>query len=202
MDLRPINLNSSLIYPGFLDMDAQESLVEDLREVASIAPFQSFETRTGKQIGVKMTSAGRFGWISDRRGYRYEATQPSGANWPKIPQSLLKIWRGLTLADRDPECCLVNFYGENVRMGLHQDNDETDFSYPVVSLSLGDDALFRVGGLDRRDPTRSIWLKSGDVVLLTGESRLAYHGIDRLRFGSSSLLKQGGRINVTMRVVN
>jgi alkylated DNA repair protein (DNA oxidative demethylase) len=87
-------------------------------------------------------------------------------------------------------------------MGLHQDNDEQDFSFPVVSVSLGDEGLFRVGGTDRKGSTESIWLSSGDVCVMGGGARLAYHGIDKIRFASSSLLKNGGRINLTLRVVD
>ena len=87
-------------------------------------------------------------------------------------------------------------------MGLHQDNDEQDFQFPVVSISLGDDALFRIGGTKRTDKTESVWLSSGDVVVMGGEARLAYHGIDRIRFGTSTLLKNAGRINLTLRVVD
>lgn len=202
MDLTPINLNESLIFAGLLDRESQESLVDDLRLVAGKAPFKQFETRNGRKIGVRMTCTGEFGWVSDRSGYRYEKAQSDGSDWPEIPGSLLALWDRLADSDRQPQCCLINFYGENVRMGLHQDNDEADYSQPVLSISLGDDALFRVGGTKRSDETKSIWLKSGDIALLTGPSRLAFHGIDRIRFGSSTLLKNGGRLNVTLRVVD
>jgi alkylated DNA repair protein (DNA oxidative demethylase) len=148
-----------------------------------------------------MTSAGRFGWISDRSGYRYERRHPSGVSWPDIPQSVHAIWSGVAGVDRDPECCLVNFYSSEARMGLHQDKDEADTSMPVVSVSLGDDALFRIGDTERGGPTKSVWLSSGDVLVLGGAARMAFHGIDRVRFGSSRLLAQGGRINLTLRVV-
>ena len=151
-------------------------------------------------MSVKMTSAGSCGWVSDRRGYRYAAQHPDGGTWPAIPDSILAIWHDLTGLDRAPDCCLINHYGEGARMGLHQDKDEADLSMPVVSISLGDDALFRVGGLNRTDPTQSVWLKSGDVAVLAGDARLAFHGIDRIRFKSSSLLPAGGRINITLRV--
>jgi alkylated DNA repair protein (DNA oxidative demethylase) len=104
--------------------------------------------------------------------------------------------------DRKPDSCLINYYSGAAKMGLHQDRDEASFDWPVVSISLGDDALFRIGGMDRRDPTESFWLSSGDVVVLQGESRLAYHGVDRVRFGSSRLLEGGGRLNLTLRVVD
>ena len=149
-----------------------------------------------------MTSAGRFGWFSDRLGYRYISRHPSGSAWPAIPQSVLSVWTTLVGTGRAPDCCLVNFYSTGARMGLHQDRDEADFGWPVLSISLGDDALFRIGGTTRGGSTRSAWLHSGDVLLLGGEARLAYHGVDRIVAGSSMLLPQGGRINLTLRVVD
>ena len=153
-------------------------------------------------MSVAMTAAGRCGWITDRRGYRYELRQADGRPWPPIPESILAVWRALAGDERLPDCCLVNHYAGKARMGLHQDRDEGDFSHPVLSLSLGDDALFRVGGTGRGDPTDSLWLESGDVVSLAGSSRLAYHGVDRIRAGSSRLLPIPGRINLTLRVVD
>jgi alkylated DNA repair protein (DNA oxidative demethylase) len=190
------------VLPGYLDAPAQGRLVARLREVAGAAPFFRPETPRGKPMSVRMTAAGRYGWVSDRRGYRYEPRHPSGVEWPPIPDEVLALWRDVTGLARAPDCCLVNWYGEGARMGLHQDRDEADFSWPVVSVSLGDEALFRVGGTERGGRTASVWLRSGDVAVLEGESRLAYHGIDRIRHGSSTLLPQGGRINLTLRVVD
>jgi alkylated DNA repair protein (DNA oxidative demethylase) len=198
---RTIDLKGVRILPGYLDPAAQRALVEDLRAVAAAAPFFRPVTRWGKEMSVRMTSAGRCGWVSDRRGYRYEPRHPSGAAWPPIPERVLALWHAVTGLDRAPDCCLVNYYDAGARMGLHQDRDEADFAWPVVSVSLGDDGLFRVGGTDRGDPTASHWLKSGDVAVLEGPSRLAFHGIDRVRAGSSTLLEKGGRINLTLRVV-
>jgi alkylated DNA repair protein (DNA oxidative demethylase) len=127
---------------------------------------------------------------------------PAGAVWPAIPQPILDLWASVTGLERAPDCCLINYYGESARMGLHQDKDEADFSWPVVSVSLGDDALFRIGGMLRKGSTESIWLSSGDVVVMGGAARLVYHGVDRIRFGSSRLLPKGGRINLTLRVVD
>ena len=196
-----MNVNGATILSSYIDADSQRDLLANLREVAEHAPFRQYETPFGWKMSVRMTAAGEFGWISDRRGYRYAPTQPDGQLWPSIPESLLKLWNEIANCPRNPQCCLVNFYGENAKMGLHQDRDEADFSCPVLSISLGDDALFRVGGVERGAATQSIWLKSGDVVLLSGKSRLAYHGIDRIRFGSSSLLPRHGRVNITLRVV-
>lgn len=194
--------DGATVFPGFLDPAAQAGMVEDVRAVVAAAPLFHPETRFGRKMSVRMTSAGSFGWVSDRKGYRYEARHPAGMPWPAIPASVLAVWDAVAGVDRAPECCLVNFYGPDARMGMHQDNDEADMSMPVVSISLGDDALFRVGGTERGGPTRSVWLRSGDVAVLSGAGRLAYHGIDRLRPGSSALLPKGGRINLTLRVVD
>lgn len=194
-------LGPARLFPEYLEQDAQRAIVADLRGVVAAAPLFSPETRWGKKMSVRMTSAGSFGWVSDRRGYRYEARHPSGVTWPPIPLSVLEIWRAVSGSARDPECCLVNFYQGTAKMGLHQDRDETDFSEPVLSISLGDDALFRIGGTERGGPTESRWLKSGDVLVMDGPARLAFHGIDRVKAGTSTLLEQGGRLNLTLRVV-
>lgn len=197
----PLKIAGFEIFKAQLTAKEQAAMVADLRAVAQAAPMRHPVTRGGKQMSVKMTSAGRLGWISDRRGYRYEAQHPDGMDWPAVPESLLSLWQNITNLAREPDCCLINFYGENARMGLHQDNDEGDFSFPVVSVSLGDDGLFRMGGVERGGKTQSVWLNSGDVVVMGGDARLAYHGVDRIRFGSSSLLPGNGRINITLRVV-
>jgi alkylated DNA repair protein (DNA oxidative demethylase) len=190
------------IHKGYLDAAAQAALVEDLRVVAAAAPFFAPLTPWGKPMSVRMTSAGKYGWYSDRRGYRYEPRHPSGVDWPPIPERVVAVWRDLVSGERMPDCCLVNFYGAKARMGLHRDADEKDFAWPVLSISLGDPATFRMGGAERSDPTTSVTLESGDVVVMGGEARRAYHGIDRIRFGASDLLPQGGRINLTCRVVD
>lgn len=188
-------------YPGWLSPGEQTALVADLRAVVAAAPLFSPMTPYGRPMSVRMTSAGRFGWVSDRRGYRYSETHPAGGAWPPIPERILEIWRAVSGSDRNPECCLVNFYAEGARMGLHQDRDEADFAQPVVSISLGDDGLFRIGNETRGGATQSLWLRSGDVLVMGGSARLLYHGIDRIAPGTSTLLPQGGRINLTLRVV-
>ncbi len=189
------------IHDGFLDAPTQRALVEDLRAVVLAAPLNSPVTPGGKPMSVAMTSAGRVGWTTDRRGYRYEPRSPTGDPWPPIPARVLAVWRAVSGWPEDPDCCLVNFYREGAKMGLHQDRDEDAFDAPVVSISLGDDARFRIGGPTRGGPTRAITLRSGDVVVMGGAARLAYHGVDRIAFGTSPLLAQGGRINLTLRVV-
>lgn len=195
-------VRDAALFRGLLGPVGQADLVEALRAVVAAAPLFSPETRGGRKMSVRMTSAGRYGWYSDRRGYRYIDRHPSGTPWPAIPAQVLDIWRAVAPDVRAPDCCLVNFYREGAKMGLHQDRDEADFSQPVVSISLGDDALFRIGGVERSGTTESVWLASGDVLVLDGPARLAFHGIDRVRTGSSSLLCDGGRINLTLRVVD
>ena len=198
----PLDVGGVIVWPGWFDTAAQAALVEDIRAVARAAPFFRPVTPRDQPMSVRMTSAGRCGWVSDRAGYRYAPRHPSGADWPPIPARVLDLWHEVTGLDRAPDCCLVNFYGEGARMGLHQDRDEADFSWPVVSVSLGDDGLFRVGGTTRGGRTQSMWLKSGDVAVLGGAARLSFHGVDRIRFRSSPLLPEGGRINLTLRVVD
>ena len=190
------------IHKGYWDSAAQAAAVDALRTVLKSAPLYRPQTPMGKPMSVRMSSAGRLGWYTDRHGYRYVSAHPDGQPWPAIPEQILRVWTDLVSADRLPDCCLINFYGEDARMGLHQDKDEADFSWPVVSISLGDDALFRMGNTTRGGKTESIWLNSGDVVVMGGPARLTYHGVDRIRFGSSSLLPKGGRINLTLRVVD
>jgi DNA oxidative demethylase len=189
--------------PEFLDRGGQEELLAALREVVHHAPlFTPRMPKSGKPFSVRMTNCGPLGWVSDARGYRYQETHPdTGKPWPKMPEILLRAWNDLSGYPHPPEACLVNYYAPGTKMGLHQDRDEQDFDAPVVSLSLGDTCLFRVGGLKRSDTTRSFRLSSGDALVLGGESRLAFHGVDRILPGTSTLLEEGGRINLTLRRV-
>jgi alkylated DNA repair protein (DNA oxidative demethylase) len=189
--------------PEFLDRNAQEQVLRDLRKAVAVAPlFTPVMPRTAKPFSVRMTNLGPLGWVSDKAGYRYQASHPvTGLPWPAIPQNILAVWTRVSNYPHPPEACLVNFYGAEAKMGLHQDRDEEDFEAPVVSISLGDTALFRVGGTMRGGKTQSLKLASGDVLILEGPSRLAFHGIDRVIGGSSTLLKDGGRINLTLRRV-
>jgi len=191
-------------FPGALDPDAQAALVADIRAVVEKAPlFTPVMPRTGKPMSVRMSNCGPLGWVTDKQnGYRYQPTHPvTGETWPAMPPSIVALWDRFASYGHRPEACLINFYAPDTRMGLHQDRDEADFDAPVLSVSLGDDCLFRVGGSTRGGKTVSLRLQSGDVLVLGGASRLAYHGVDRIYPGTSMLLKQPGRINLTLRRV-
>ena len=177
-------------------------LISDLREIVKVAPLFSPHVPGGNKMSVKMTSAGKYGWFSDSKGYRYVSRQKNGNNWPQIPNSIMEIWQKFVSLERNPDCCLINYYSKDAKMGMHQDNDEADFDWPVLSISLGDDALFRIGNVEKGGKTDSLWLNSGDIIVMGDEARLKYHGIDRIRSGTSNLLKNGGRINLTLRVVD
>ena len=191
------------LYRGWLDDVAQADLLSSLRKAVAVAPlFTPLMPRTGRPFSVRMTNLGPLGWMSDRIGYRYQPTHPeTGLAWPPMPDLLAKLWADLADYPHPPEACLVNFYNANAKMGLHQDRDEQDFAAPVVSVSLGDTALFRWGGTTKGGKTQSVKLASGDVLVMGGESRLCFHGVDRIYAGTSTLLKDGGRMNLTMRRV-
>jgi DNA oxidative demethylase len=191
--------------PDYFDTSAQLALVEAIRQVVKAAPlFTPVMPKTGTPMSVRMTNCGSLGWVTDKaNGYRYQATHPeTGDPWPAIPDMLLQLWRDISGHAAPPEACLVNLYNETAKMGLHQDRDEQDFSAPVVSVSLGDEARFKIGGTVRGGKTQSIILHSGDVLVMGGAARLAFHGIDRIYANTSTLLAKGGRINLTLRRVN
>lgn len=191
-------------HPTYLDRAAQEALLAALAPLIERAPFfRPAMPRTGKAFSVEMTNLGPLGWVSDRDGgYRYQSTHPvTGQAWPAIPQVLIDLWQAVANYPVPPQACLVNLYRDGAKMGLHVDGDERDREAPVVSISLGDSAVFRLGGPQRGGPTSSLKLSSGDVAVLGGASRDIYHGIDRVLSGSSTLVPGGGRINLTMRVV-
>ena len=191
------------IVPGFLSRTDQESLLADIREIVRAAPlFVPRLPRSGKPFSVRMTNCGALGWVSDSSGYRYQPLHPDTRKpWPPMPEAVLRAWRELSGYPHLPEACLINFYDATAKMGLHQDRDEEDFEAPVVSLSLGDSCVFRVGGLNRNDPTKSLRLASGDAVVLAGQTRLSFHRVDRILPSTSTLLRDGGRINLTLRRV-
>ena len=188
------------LLPALLDAPAQKALVEEVLAAVEGAPFYRPVTPGGQPMSVMMTNLGPLGWVTDASGYRYTPVHPqTGKAWPPIPRRLFDLWARHADADTPPDACLVNLYRGDARMGLHQDRDEADFGLPVLSVSLGDTAVFRIGGAARKDATRSVRLTSGDVCVLAGDARLAFHGVDRLLGGSSRLVPGGGRINLTLR---
>jgi alkylated DNA repair protein (DNA oxidative demethylase) len=190
--------------PGYLAPPQQAELASQIRALMGDAPlYAPTMPRTGKPFSVRMTNCGPLGWVSDKvGGYRYQAIHPvTGRPWPAMPKMLLAVWAEVASYPAPPEACLVNLYEPGAKMGSHRDEDEEDTAAPVVSISLGDDATFHVGCLQRSGPKRRLILKSGDVVVLGGAARMAYHGIDRIHPGTSGLLPEGGRLNLTLRRV-
>ena len=196
-------LSGFRLVPAYLDRPTQEALLTALRAVFVHAPLYTPRMpKSGKPLSVRMTNCGPLGWVTDEAGYRYQPLHPhTGQPWPAMPDLVIDAWKSLAGYPHAPESCLINYYGPAAKMGLHQDRDELDFEAPVVSLSLGDTCLFRIGGSKRNDPTRAMRLASGDAVVLGGEARLAFHGVDRIIAGTSTLLPEGGRINLTLRRV-
>jgi len=187
-------------YPGHLDGDAQRTLLREIEARVRCAPFYRPIAPWGRPMSVEMTNLGERGWTASPSGYAYRRHHPlTHAPWPAIPRLLLELWSDLASATVPPDACLVNVYRAGAKMGLHQDRDEADLSVPVVSVSLGDTAWFRLGGPTRRSPCERMRLESGDVCVMAGPSRLAFHGVDRIETGQSDLIPGGGRINLTVR---
>lgn len=199
-----VNHQTFRYLPRHLDGGQQSALLAAIRRVLAEAPlFQPVMPRTGQPFSVRMSNCGPLGWVSDRDGgYRYQATHPdAGTPWPAMPDLLLDLWNELTGYPAPPEACLINYYAGKAKMGAHVDRDEADRAAPVLSVSLGDSAVFHVGGVKRTDPKTRLTLDSGDVLILEGASRFAYHGIDRVLVGTSDLLTERGRFNLTLRRV-
>ncbi len=195
-----MEFNGFRLCPTALDPAAQTRLVQQVVAAAAEAPFYRPTTPGGKAMSVLQTSFGPLGWVTDRAGYRYEPAHPeTGRPWPPMPDELIDLWRRHAPDAPSPDSCLINLYRGEAKMGLHQDADEADLSVPVLSISLGDAAVFRLGGESRRDPTRTVRMASGDVCLLAGPARRCFHGVDRILAGSSRLIPGGGRINLTLR---
>jgi len=187
-------------HPNALTRAEQEALAREVFTAADHAPFFQPITPSGKPMSVRMTGFGPLSWITDAGGYRYEPRHPlTGRPRPPMPQVLLDLWARYAPDAPEPDACLANLYRDGAKMGLHQDRDEQDFSVPVLSLSLGDTAVFRIGGTSRGGPTTSLRLSSGDLCLLAGDARLAFHGVDRVLEGSSTVVPGGGRLNLTLR---
>jgi DNA oxidative demethylase len=191
------------LLPGTLNLDDQRRLLAEIRRILEAAPlFCPVMPRSGSPYSVRMSNCGPLGWHSDRSGYRYANAHPvTGAPWPEMPSMVIDLWHRATGVAYRPEACLINYYGPEARLGLHRDQDEAAPEAPILSISLGDRALFRLGGPERKSPTRSVRLSSGDAVVLEGPSRHWFHGVDRILPGTSTLLPEGGRFNLTLRRV-
>lgn len=192
------------LWREYFAREQQAVLVEEILARAAEAPFyKPVMPKSGTPFSVEETNFGPLGWLSDKSGYRYAPTHPvTEKAWPAIPPALLALWDAVTLYPAPPQCCLVNLYRGGAKMGLHQDRDEAALDAPVLSVSLGDEALFRFGGTARKGATQSVKLSSGDVLCFGGPARLMFHGIDKVLAGSSTLVPGGGRINLTLRRVN
>jgi DNA oxidative demethylase len=181
----------------------ETDLLAALRTIIEQAPFRHMLTPGGHQMSVAMTNCGDFGWVTDRRGYRYDAVDPvSGKTWPAMPASFRKLAEQAAeragFASFLPDACLVNRYEPGAKMSLHQDKDENDFGAPIVSVSLGLPAIFLFGGLKRGDKPRRFPLQHGDVAVWGGPARLNFHGVAPLADGEHGLLGRQ-RINLTFR---
>ncbi|HXC56759.1 MAG TPA: alpha-ketoglutarate-dependent dioxygenase AlkB [Rhizomicrobium sp.] len=203
--VRPLTLAPGVsLWREYYSRARQKRLLDEvLALTTAAAPFyKPVMPGSGKPFSVEETNFGPLGWISDRAGYRYAPLHPyTDRPWPAIPPALLELWQDTAAYRAAPQCCLVNLYRTGAKMGLHQDREPAQDA-PVLSVSLGDDALFRFGGATRKGPTQSIKLASGDVLRFGGPARAMFHGIDRIVAGSSQLLPGGGRLNLTLRRVN
>lgn len=193
------------LHQQYIGPDLRHHVLDAVVRVLREAPFFTPRMpRWGTPFSVRMTNFGPLGWVSDKSGYRYQATHPeTGRPWPPMPPELIALWEEITEYLYPPEAALVNFYGPRARMGLHVDADEEDLDAPILSLSFGCEAVFRIGGRKREDPTVSFRLRDGDVLLMGGEARHCYHGVDRILPGTGELPEVigAGRINITLRRV-
>lgn len=194
--------DGAVVLRGFAALDAR-ALMESLRDVASAAPFRHMVTPGGFRMSVAMTNCGHAGWITDRRGYRYDRLDPAtGQPWPPLPALFVRLATRAAAAGGfqgfEPDACLINRYEPGARLSLHQDRNERNLAAPIVSVSLGLPATFLFGGLHRTDRPRRICVESGDVAVWGGPARLAFHGVDPLADGEDSLTGRY-RINLTFR---
>ena len=192
----------AVVLRGFA-LAGESALKNDVARVAAAAPFRHLVTPGGFRMSVAMTNCGELGWVSDRRGYRYDPVDPeSGRPWPALPGSFRALARDAAARAGYPgfvpDACLVNRYAPGARLSLHQDRDEKDLRAPIVSVSLGLPAVFQWGGDARTDKPRRVALQHGDVAVWGGPSRLRFHGVLALKDGDHPFAG-GHRINITFR---
>jgi len=202
-DARSERLGEGAVLLRAFALSSAAELVSAVREVAAAAPFRHMLTPRGFRMSAAMTNCGPLGWLTDRSGYRYAATDPgSGRPWPPIPPAFLRLAAAAAAAagytSFVPDSCLINRYEPGASLSLHQDKDERDLTKPIVSLSLGLPAVFLFGGLKRRERPQRLGLESGDVVVWGGASRLVFHGVETLQEGEHPLTGRC-RINLTLR---
>ncbi len=190
--------------PGFVLAEAPD-ILKGVEAVAQKAPFRHLLTPGGHKMSVAMTNCGRLGWVSDRKGYRYQELDPlSDKAWPDMPELFLQLaQKAASEAGYQrfhPQACLINRYQPGGKMSLHQDKDENNKAAPIVSISLGVNATFLFGGLRREDSCQKLTLQHGDVVVWGGASRFCFHGVQTLKDNEHSLLGRQ-RINITFRQI-
>lgn len=191
-----------------LNKAAQQEILAAARLVVKQAPlFRPAMPRSGQQFNYSMTNCGELGWVADINGYRYQKNHPvTQEPFPIMPNAIKELAIALASETGDanfyPESCLLNFYSKGAKLGLHQDNTEKNLLAPIISISLGDTGIFTLGGEQRRDKTKDYIIQSGDCIVMGGESRNYFHGFKGIVPNTSSLLKSGGRLNLTIRQVN
>lgn len=207
-DLEDVLPDGVALFRGHVKPADQRAILDDVALAIAEAPLFRPQMPTGPYMINSLTNLGALGWISDKRGYRYEPNHPvTNRPWPPIPPLVLNFARGAVrkagFGEFEPDACLVNVYAADGKLSLHRDYDEADFKWPIVSFSFGNDADFALGGLKRSDKTQTLALHSGDVMVFGGPSRLRYHGVKRIRPGTSPIahpvLPPDGRINLTLR---
>lgn len=193
----------ALLLRAFVNEEEAAALMAAIYKVLAASPLRHMQTPGGFRMSVAMSNCGQFGWVTDRRGYRYQSLDPvAERDWPAIPEAFAVLAARASaaagFAGFAPDACLINRYEPGARMSLHQDKNELDMDQPIVSVSLGLPATFLFGGMARTDKPQRMRLESGDVVVWGGPARLAFHGVDPLRDGEHPLTGRC-RYNLTFR---
>ena len=196
-----------LLLKSRLTKAMQQEILAAARTVVRQAPLFKPTMPSGQSFNYSMTNCGELGWVADRHGYRYQQTHPHTFKvFPAMPQVIKDL--AIVIAKETgndnfcPQSCLINLYSKGEKLGMHQDNTEENKSAPIISVSLGDSGIFVLGGLLRNDKTRQYIVQSGDVIVMGGESRNFFHAFKGTVSNTSTLLKNGGRLNLTIRQVN